>query len=190
MYYLWFSYGGKEGWAPAAYLKKIQDGVTASNQSAESNKASVQGQVEIIGNLMEISNLLNKKPANERHSHTQTDGHSANTYRNSQTDSYTQYSGDEDQTEVNTERDSEDQIKPHMDTSVSDSSRSVSVSDACVSASASELCVSSTVSSFKTKTVPASPAIARVAPQRFHSVENSESQDYFHSFSPFWIFFI
>ncbi|XP_003200390.2 SH3 and PX domain-containing protein 2A isoform X1 [Danio rerio] len=169
----WFiRYGGKEGWAPAAYLKKIQDGVTASNQPAESNKASVQGQVEIIGNLMEISNLLNKKPANERHSHTQTDSHSANTYRNSQTDSYTQYSGDEDQTEVNTERDSEDQIKTHIETSVSDSSGSVSVSDACVSAVATELCVSSTVSSFKAKTVPASPAIARVAPQRFHSVEN------------------
>ncbi len=66
-----FSYSGKEGWAPAAYLRKMQDGVMAGNQTTETNKPAVQGQVEIIGNLMEISNLLNKKPSNERHSHTQ-----------------------------------------------------------------------------------------------------------------------
>uniref|UniRef100_A0A671N6N6 SH3 and PX domain-containing protein 2A-like n=1 Tax=Sinocyclocheilus anshuiensis TaxID=1608454 RepID=A0A671N6N6_9TELE len=70
----WFiRYGSKEGWAPAAYLRKMQDGVMAGNQTTETNKPDVQGQVEIIGNLMEISNLLNKKPSNERHSHTQTD---------------------------------------------------------------------------------------------------------------------
>uniref|UniRef100_A0A8C1V894 SH3 and PX domains 2Ab n=1 Tax=Cyprinus carpio TaxID=7962 RepID=A0A8C1V894_CYPCA len=103
----WFiRYGGKEGWAPAAYLRKMQDGVIAGNQATETNKPAVQGQVEIIGNLMEISNLLNKKPANERHSHTQTD------------------------------------TNAHP---------------------------------IKTKTVPTSPAIARVAPQRFHSVETTYS---------------
>ncbi len=202
------SYGGKEGWAPAAYLRKMQDGVMAGNQATETNKPAVQGQVEIIGNLMEISNLLNKKPSNERHSHTQTDtiahrNSTTNTYRHSQTDTYTQYNGDTEQTDAysnNThsdrnsssssistaanvaksslERDSDDQVTQHTDTSVrlsvSDSSVSVSVSDACVTASISEASVSSTSSAIKTKTVPPSPAIARVAPQRFHSVETSE----------------
>uniref|UniRef100_A0A9J7X900 SH3 and PX domains 2Ab n=1 Tax=Cyprinus carpio carpio TaxID=630221 RepID=A0A9J7X900_CYPCA len=201
----WFiRYGGKEGWAPAAYLRKMQDGVIAGNQATETNKPAVQGQVEIIGNLMEISNLLNKKPANERHSHTQTDTNAhrnsnTNTYRHSQTDTYTQYNGDAEQTDAyvnnihthrnssssistaaNTgssglERDSVDQATQHTDTSVrlsvSDSSVSVSVSDACGTASVSEASVSSTLSAIKTKTVPTSPAIARVAPQRFHSVE-------------------
>uniref|UniRef100_A0A9J8C447 SH3 and PX domains 2Ab n=1 Tax=Cyprinus carpio carpio TaxID=630221 RepID=A0A9J8C447_CYPCA len=117
----WFiRYGSKEGWAPAAYLRKMQDGVMAGNQATETNKPAVQGQVEIIGNLMEISNLLNKKPSNERHSHTQTD---IIAHRNSTTNTYS---------------------------------------------------VSQTSSAIKTKTVPPSPAIARVAPQRFHSVETSE----------------
>ncbi|KAL1257731.1 hypothetical protein QQF64_010975 [Cirrhinus molitorella] len=199
----WFiRYGGKEGWAPAAYLKKMQDGVMAGNQATETNKPAVQGQVEIIGNLMEISNLLNKKPANERHSHTQTDTSvHRNTYRNSQTDTYTQFNGDVEQSDVysnnahtnrnssssssistapNTgssslERDSDNQVSQHTDTSlrlsVSDSSVSVSVSDACVTVSVSEASVSSASAAIKTKTVPPSPAIARVAPQRFHSVE-------------------
>ncbi|XP_067311762.1 SH3 and PX domain-containing protein 2A isoform X2 [Pseudorasbora parva] len=181
----WFiRYGGKEGWAPAAYLRKMQDGVMAGNQATETNKPAVHGQVEIIGNLMEISNLLNKKPANEWHS---------------QTDTYTQYNGDAEQTEAysnnthtnrnssssictatntgssSSERDSDDQLSQHTDSSVhlsvSDSSVSVSVQDACVSASVSEANVSSTPSTLKAKTVPPSPAIARVAPQRFHSVE-------------------
>uniref|UniRef100_A0A673HEP9 SH3 and PX domain-containing protein 2A-like n=1 Tax=Sinocyclocheilus rhinocerous TaxID=307959 RepID=A0A673HEP9_9TELE len=116
----WFiRYGGKEGWAPAAYLRKMQDGVIAGNQATETNKPAVQGQVEIIGNLMEISNLLNKKPANERHSHTQTD---TNAHRNTS--------------------------------------------------------VSSTSSTIKTKTVPPSPAIARVAPQRFHTYSSLHSQGF------------
>lgn len=198
------SYGGKEGWAPAAYLRKMQDGVMAGNQATETNKPAVQGQVEIIGNLMEISNLLNKKPSNERHSHLQIDtiahrNSTTNTYRHSQTDTYTQYNGDTEQTDAysnsdrnssssvstaanaansSLERDSVDQVTQHTDTSVhlsvSDSSVSVSVSDACVTASISEASVSSTSSAIKTKTVPPSPAIARVAPQRFHSVETSE----------------
>ncbi|XP_052436209.1 SH3 and PX domain-containing protein 2A isoform X2 [Carassius gibelio] len=201
----WFiRYGSKEGWAPAAYLRKMQDGVMAGNQATETNKPAVQGQVEIIGNLMEISNLLNKKPSNERHSHTQTDtiahrNSTTNTYRHSQTDTYTQYNGDTEQTDAysnNThsdrssgssistaanvvtcslDRDSDGPVTQHTDTSVrlsvSDSSVSVSVSDACGTASVSEASVSSTSAAIKTKTVPPSPAIARVAPQRFHSTE-------------------
>jgi len=221
-----FSYSGKEGWAPAAYLRKMQDGVMAGNQTTETNKPAVQGQVEIIGNLMEISNLLNKKPSNERHSHTQTDttahrNSTTNTYRNSQSDTYTQYNSDTEQTDAysnNThsdrnsssvstaanaassslERDFNDQVTQHTDTSVrlsvSDSSVSVSVSDACVIPSISEASVSSTSSAIKTKTVPPSPAIARVAPQRFHSVETSEFLVHylvhFHFYFPFCAFFI
>jgi len=214
-----FSYGGKEGWAPAAYLRKMQDGAMAGNQATETNKPAVHGQVEIIGNLMEISNLLNKKPVNERHSHTQSDTnahlnsntlmHSANTYMHSQTDTYTQYNSDAEQTDAysnnthtdrngsistaanmgssSSERDSDDQVNQHTDSSVrlsvSESTVSVSVPDACVSASVSEANVSSTPSALKTKSVPTSPAIARVAPQRFHSVETREILSFF--LSPF-----
>ncbi len=201
----------------------MQDGVMAGNQTTETNKPVVQGQVEIIGNLMEISNLLNKKPSNERHSHTQTDttahqNSTTNTYRHSQSDTYTQYNSDTEQTDAysnNThsdrnsssvstaanaassslERDFNDQVTQHTDTSVrlsvSDSSVST-VSDACVIASISEASVSSTSSAIKTKTVPPSPAIARVAPQRFHSVETSEFLVHylvnFHFYFPFWAF--
>lgn len=221
------SYGGKEGWAPAAFLRKMQDGVMAGNEATETNKPVVHGQVEIIGNLMEISNLLNKKPTNERHSHTVPDTnvhlksntlmHLANTYMHSQTDTYTQYNCNAEQTDAysnnthnarnnssssssistaanrgssSSERDSDDQVNHHTDSSmhlsVSESSVSVSVPDVCVSVS--EANVSSTPSALKTKSVPPSPAIARVAPQRFHSVETSEIFSFL--FCAFFIFFL
>ncbi|XP_021101347.1 SH3 and PX domain-containing protein 2A isoform X2 [Heterocephalus glaber] len=47
-------YLGKEGWAPASYLKKAKDDLPT-------RKKNLAGPVEIIGNIMEISNLLNKK---------------------------------------------------------------------------------------------------------------------------------
>uniref|UniRef100_A0A667XUU1 SH3 and PX domain-containing protein 2A n=1 Tax=Myripristis murdjan TaxID=586833 RepID=A0A667XUU1_9TELE len=51
----WFiRYQDKEGWAPASYLKKVKDDFSP-------RKKTVTGPVEIIGNIMEISNLLNKK---------------------------------------------------------------------------------------------------------------------------------
>lgn len=201
------SYGGREGWAPAAYLRKMQDGVMPGNQATESNKPAVEGQVEIIGNLMEISNLLNKKPAGERHTQNNTNAHRhSDTSVHSKTDTYTQYNGDSEQIDEfinNTHsdrdtagfstgakmscsgsvRESGDQIgsscSPHTDSnvclSVSDTSVCVSVSDASVSVIRSEASVcSATPSTLKTKTVPPSPAIARVAPQRVHSVETSE----------------
>ncbi|XP_076834993.1 SH3 and PX domain-containing protein 2A isoform X2 [Brachyhypopomus gauderio] len=70
--------GGKEGWAPAAYLRKAQDAASQSEQAVamETNRAPVIGQVEIIGNLMDISNLLNRKPAND--THIQSNPHSSN----------------------------------------------------------------------------------------------------------------
>ncbi|XP_061088803.1 SH3 and PX domain-containing protein 2A isoform X3 [Conger conger] len=50
---------GKEGWAPASYLKKMKEDFSP-------RKKTLTGPVEIIGNIMEISNLLNKKAASEK----------------------------------------------------------------------------------------------------------------------------
>uniref|UniRef100_A0A3B1JBL7 SH3 and PX domain-containing protein 2A n=1 Tax=Astyanax mexicanus TaxID=7994 RepID=A0A3B1JBL7_ASTMX len=58
-------YLGKEGWAPASYLKKLKDDLSP-------RKKTLTGPVEIIGNIMEISNLLNKKAVSEKD--VQTDG--------------------------------------------------------------------------------------------------------------------
>ncbi|KAG5830913.1 hypothetical protein ANANG_G00298280 [Anguilla anguilla] len=59
----WFiRYLGNEGWAPASYLKKVKDDFSP-------RKKTLSGPVEIIGNIMEISNLLNKKAASERDVH-------------------------------------------------------------------------------------------------------------------------
>uniref|UniRef100_A0A493U3P2 SH3 and PX domain-containing protein 2A n=2 Tax=Anas TaxID=8835 RepID=A0A493U3P2_ANAPP len=52
-------YLGKEGWAPASYLKKAKDDLP-------SRKKNLTGPVEIIGNIMEISNLLNKKSSTDK----------------------------------------------------------------------------------------------------------------------------
>ncbi|XP_072246968.1 SH3 and PX domain-containing protein 2A-like isoform X3 [Leuresthes tenuis] len=62
----WFiRYQDKEGWAPASYLKKAKDDFSP-------RKKTVTGPVEIIGNIMEISNLLNKKALSEKD--VQTEG--------------------------------------------------------------------------------------------------------------------
>ncbi|XP_030636563.1 SH3 and PX domain-containing protein 2A [Chanos chanos] len=50
---------GKEGWAPASYLKKVKEDFSP-------RKKTLTGPVEIIGNIMEISNLLNKKAVSEK----------------------------------------------------------------------------------------------------------------------------
>ncbi|KAG8523515.1 SH3 and PX domain-containing protein 2A [Galemys pyrenaicus] len=47
-------YLGREGWAPASYLKRAQDELPA-------RKKNLAGPVEIIGNIMDISNLRSKK---------------------------------------------------------------------------------------------------------------------------------
>ncbi|XP_063583799.1 SH3 and PX domain-containing protein 2A isoform X2 [Pongo abelii] len=52
-------YLGKEGWAPASYLKKAKDDLPT-------RKKNLAGPVEIIGNIMEISNLLNKKASGDK----------------------------------------------------------------------------------------------------------------------------
>lgn len=56
---------GKEGWAPASYLKKLREDFSP-------RKKTLTGPVEIIGNIMEISNLLQKKSVSEKD--IQTDG--------------------------------------------------------------------------------------------------------------------
>ncbi|XP_057704198.1 SH3 and PX domain-containing protein 2A-like isoform X2 [Corythoichthys intestinalis] len=56
----WFiRYQDKEGWAPASYLKKMKEDLSPRKNTAT-------GPVEIIGNIMEISNLLNKKAPSEK----------------------------------------------------------------------------------------------------------------------------
>ncbi|KAG8015017.1 SH3 and PX domain-containing protein 2A, partial [Nibea albiflora] len=65
----WFiRYLGKEGWAPASYLKKVKEDFSP-------RKKTLTGPVEIIGNIMEISNLLQKKSVSEKD--IQTDGESS-----------------------------------------------------------------------------------------------------------------
>ncbi|XP_029308310.1 SH3 and PX domain-containing protein 2A isoform X6 [Cottoperca gobio] len=63
-------YLGKEGWAPASYLKKVKDDFSP-------RKKTLTGPVEIIGNIMEISNLLQKKSVSEKD--IQTDGEGSTT---------------------------------------------------------------------------------------------------------------
>lgn len=65
MYLLYYRYQGIEGWAPASYLKKAKDDLPC-------RKKNLAGPVEIIGNIMEISNLLNKK-SNEKEGQTGTE---------------------------------------------------------------------------------------------------------------------
>ncbi|XP_030132210.4 SH3 and PX domain-containing protein 2A isoform X4 [Taeniopygia guttata] len=64
-------YLGKEGWAPASYLKKAKDDLP-------SRKKNLTGPVEIIGNIMEISNLLNKKSSTDKEA--QVENESAETH--------------------------------------------------------------------------------------------------------------
>ncbi|KAM9856638.1 SH3 and PX domain-containing protein 2A [Aulostomus maculatus] len=61
---------GKEGWAPASYLKKLREDFSP-------RKKTLTGPVEIIGNIMEISNLLQKKSVSEKD--IQTDGEGCTT---------------------------------------------------------------------------------------------------------------
>uniref|UniRef100_A0A674CLH8 SH3 and PX domain-containing protein 2A n=1 Tax=Salmo trutta TaxID=8032 RepID=A0A674CLH8_SALTR len=66
----WFiRYQDKEGWAPASYLKKVMEDFSPRSSN---KKTPLTGPVEIISNIMEISNLLNKKALSEMD--VQTDG--------------------------------------------------------------------------------------------------------------------
>ena len=61
-------YLGKEGWAPASYLKKVKEDFSSPR------KKTLTGPVEIIGNIMEISNLLQKKSVSEKDIPTDEEG--------------------------------------------------------------------------------------------------------------------
>ncbi|KAG7265140.1 hypothetical protein CRUP_031199 [Coryphaenoides rupestris] len=61
-------YLGKEGWAPASYLKKVKEDFSSPR------KKTLSGPVEIIGNIMEISNLLQKKSVSEKDIQTDEEG--------------------------------------------------------------------------------------------------------------------
>lgn len=65
IFFIPIRYQDKEGWAPASYLKKVKDDFSPRKKTAA-------GPVEIIGNIMEISNLLNKKALSEKD--VQTEG--------------------------------------------------------------------------------------------------------------------
>ena len=67
-------YQDKEGWAPASYLKKVKEDFSPRSSN---KKNPLTSPVEIIGNIMEISNLLNKKALSEKD--VQTDGQSEDT---------------------------------------------------------------------------------------------------------------
>ncbi|XP_017564319.1 SH3 and PX domain-containing protein 2A isoform X1 [Pygocentrus nattereri] len=190
----WFiRYEGKEGWAPASYLKKVQDDGTPANHtvSTESSQESTIGQVEIIGNLMEISNLLNRKPANSD-THTHSNASDTYTYSECDTDSDSHFSIKSDTassthttadtthadditagveiTGTHTCTGSSSDTHPHStsaEMTVTESSRAcVEAPDVSVCVSLSESTVCSTVQRTHT------PAVARVTPQRYHSVEN------------------
>ncbi|XP_061833158.2 SH3 and PX domain-containing protein 2A-like isoform X1 [Nerophis lumbriciformis] len=60
-------YLGSEGWAPASYLKKLKEDFSP-------RKKTLSGPVEIIGNIMEISNLLQKKSVSEKDMQTEGEG--------------------------------------------------------------------------------------------------------------------
>ncbi|KAI4888271.1 hypothetical protein NFI96_013856, partial [Prochilodus magdalenae] len=196
----WFiRYEGKEGWAPASYLRKLQEEGPLTNQTAstESSRESTTGQVEIIGNLMEISNLLNRKPANDTHSHsntsdtyshsecdTDTDSHfsiksetASSTHTTADTthtaDSYTHtddLTAGVETTGLHSYTDSSSDTHAHSsaaEATVMDTHRvCVSAPDVSVCVSVPESSVCSSVQRTHT------PAIARVTPQRYHSVEN------------------
>ncbi|KAM9454780.1 SH3 and PX domain-containing protein 2A isoform 2-T2 [Clarias gariepinus] len=126
-------YLGKEGWAPASYLKKLKDDLSP-------RKKTLTGPVEIIGNIMEISNLLNKKAVSEKD--VQTDGEPTTPDRHIS------------KSEISLPM----PCAPETDQAPMTASTSpkAALQSAC----------SATLQDTKPKAEPGSPAIARVAPHR------------------------
>ncbi|XP_046693868.1 SH3 and PX domain-containing protein 2A isoform X3 [Silurus meridionalis] len=126
-------YLGKEGWAPASYLKKLKDDLSP-------RKKTLTGPVEIIGNIMEISNLLNKRAVSEKD--VQTDGEATTPDRHI----------------------SKSEISLPMPCAPEVEQASMIASTA-PKAALQSVC-SATQQDTKPKAEPGSPAIARVAPHR------------------------
>lgn len=130
---------GKEGWAPASYLKKLKDDLSP-------RKKTLTGPVEIIGNIMEISNLLNKKAVSEKD--VQTDGEPTTPDRHISK--------------------SEISLPMPCAPEVDQTSMTASTAPKAVLQSA----CSATLQDTKPKAEPGSPAIARVAPHRVEIGKN------------------
>ncbi|XP_053085888.1 SH3 and PX domain-containing protein 2A isoform X5 [Pangasianodon hypophthalmus] len=126
-------YLGKEGWAPASYLKKLKDDLSP-------RKKTLTGPVEIIGNIMEISNLLNKKAVSEKD--VQTDGEATTPDRHIS------------KSEISLPM----PCAPEVD--------QVSVTASTAPKAGLQSACSATLQDTKPKAEPGSPAIARVAPHR------------------------
>ncbi|XP_058236169.1 SH3 and PX domain-containing protein 2A isoform X5 [Hemibagrus wyckioides] len=126
-------YLGKEGWAPASYLKKLKDDLSP-------RKKTLTGPVEIIGNIMEISNLLNKKAVSEKD--VQTDGEATTPDRHISK--------------------SEISLPMPCAPEADQASKTASPAPKAILQSA----CSATPQDTKPKAEPGSPAIARVAPHR------------------------
>ncbi|KAM4595168.1 SH3 and PX domain-containing protein 2A isoform 7-T8 [Fundulus diaphanus] len=131
-------YLGKEGWAPASYLKKLKDDFSP-------RKKTLTGPVEIIGNIMEISNLLQKKSVSEKD--IQTDGEGSNTPERHITKSEISLPMPYN-SEINAETGR--RLSAGRDTN-----------SPCLGIAAS-----SALSESKVRGEPGSPAVARVAPHR------------------------
>lgn len=132
-------YLGKEGWAPASYLKKLKDDLSL-------RKKTLTGPVEIIGNIMEISNLLNKKAVSEKD--VQTDGEATTPDRHISK--------------------SEISLPMPCAPEVDQASMTASIAPKTVLQSACSAALQDT----KPKAEPGSPAIARVAPHRVEIGKN------------------
>lgn len=139
-----YRYLGKEGWAPASYLKKLKDDLSP-------RKKTLTGPVEIIGNIMEISNLLNKKAVSEKD--VQTDGEQTSPERHI----------------------SKSEISLPMPCTA-EAGQAMTASTAAAAGSG---CGASTIlQDSKPKAEPGSPAIARVAPHRVEIGKDRQKFEY------------
>lgn len=135
---------GKEGWAPASYLKKVKEDFSP-------RKKTLTGPVEIIGNIMEISNLLQKKSASEKDIQADGEGGTAPDHHISKSEISLPVPFS---SEINAETGR--RLSAGRDTN-----------SPCLGIAAS-----AALSGSKARGDPGSPAVARVAPQR---VEVGES---------------
>ncbi|XP_042166883.1 SH3 and PX domain-containing protein 2A isoform X1 [Oncorhynchus tshawytscha] len=140
-------YLGKEGWAPASYLKKMKEDFSSSGR-----KKTPTGPVEIIGNIMEISNLLQKKSSSEKD--VQTDGDSTSPERHIS------------KSEISLPMPYAPGYNPSPDHGPGPSPGVSSGSGMGTSSPSLGPGASGPLQDSKGKTEPGSPAVARVAPHR------------------------
>uniref|UniRef100_A0A1A8P327 SH3 and PX domain-containing protein 2A n=2 Tax=Nothobranchius rachovii TaxID=451742 RepID=A0A1A8P327_9TELE len=132
-------YLGKEGWAPASYLKKLKEDFSP-------RKKNLTGPVEIIGNIMEISNLMQKKSVSEKD--IQTDGEGSST------------------PERHISKSEISLPVPYNSEINAETGRRLSAGRDTNSPCLGMLAASAAIIENKTRGEPGSPAVARVAPHR------------------------